>query len=160
MIQCQRVEEGGAFEFRLSPSHRLSRRPPWGWCAAVGLAVLGTSGMAWAAGTVLTPAWACVEAPVVLGLLAFARRKAGAWECIRVTPHEIVVESSRHAPCPSLATAWTRVSSERGKDGRIHVSLAVDRQAVEVGRLLDDQERLALAADLRGLLRRTIGLQA
>lgn len=158
MIDCQKDVDPERFVFRLTPNHSLPRRASRLVLLAVAAAMLLTSTLAWAGGNVLAPVWACAELPVALALLAVAWRKTLAWEKVCVDAARIEILSSRPTgTAPHLPSAWTQVSSERGRDGHVHVLLHARETIVEVGTLLNDQDRAALAADLRALLRRLGG---
>lgn len=98
---------------------------------------------------------------LVLGVaLYLSAARGSAREVIRIRAAVVIYEAGRSAPAVSerFQRQWTRVVLERSQEGWYPSRLLIRSHGrqVEVGRFLEEQERLRLAQQLRRALQRDV----
>lgn len=125
------------------------RRAAFGVVAAVTVAIAG--GFALAGAWVILP-FSGLELAFLYGVLLLLGRQHGDYERISLQGDRLILESvdSRRARRLEFNRCWTRVVLGRDPvSGHRRVALKSHGREVEIGRFMNDNERLALAGELR-----------
>ena len=137
-----------------------NRAMPWSqlvWIYAVFAGfTLGIAAGFFARGFILILPFAGLELLALGGALYISARRGGVREVITISAETVRVETGRDQPehCHEFKRPWARVVLRRSWNNRYPSRLLIRShgRAVEIGRFLNEGERLSLARQLRNMI--------
>ncbi len=146
---------GGTVSVLVLPNRSLSRSGLWWYLALQSFATLGFALLAAQGGVVLAPPMAVLELAVVVYCLRHVWHDRGHGQIITLTSSQLEIgATSGGVPPVSFHPYWVRVWLEpaRWRNWPTRLLVGSHGRALEIGSFLTDEERLALAKNLKGLL--------
>src|ERR1700749_1544484 len=150
-----RSAPGGAVSVLVLPHRSLSRAGLVGFLVAQGFAIAVFAVLAAVGGNVFAPGFAILAMWFVAFCFLRIWRRSGAGQIVTITPSQLEIASTRGTPTARFHPYWTKVRLEQGRHRGWPKRLLIGSHGreIEIGALLNDDERHELARKISDLVR-------